>query len=136
MAGVILSDVVSLTPVVVDFVGDAEILQGADTVRVVRFLQSMVAFDPAVTPGAVLRGSVVSSDFATTHLTSEAAAIAFSWADDRTLEVLFTAAGTTLANAFEGAIWQCEAKNGVTGKIERIAQGLADMSRESTLGAT
>lgn len=119
-----------------DFVGVDTILQGEDWARTITFDASMVAYDPVVTPGAVLRGALVSSDFATVYCQTSDGTMILSWLDPVTLSVGFSAAGTTAAPPFTGGIWQVEGVNGADLKVARLAEGRANMTREACTSAT
>lgn len=126
----------SLKPVEADFVGEDRILQGTDWERTIPMGQSMVAYDPALTVGAVLRGSVRSRNLSTLYLSTAAGTMVLSFDDAFTLRVRFTAAGTAAAPAFDDGWWEVEAVNGLSLRTDRIAQGVAQLYREVTTGAT
>lgn len=126
----------SLSPVEADFVGEDRVLQGTDWSRTVPMAQDMTAYDPAVTVGAQLRGALKSADLSTVIASTEAGTMVLSFDDPFTLRVEFTAAGTAAASPQRKAAWDVEAVNGFTGKVDRIAQGRADVYREVTTAST
>lgn len=130
-------DPMSLQPVVADFIGFDQILQGTDWSRTIVFSSDMSAYDPATQPGAVLRGALKTADLVNTLASTEAGTMVLSWDDAFTLRVEFTAASTA-GSAYAGRTlyWDCEAVNGLTSKVDRIAQGKAFVYREVTTSST
>lgn len=134
----------SLIPVHVDFVGQDAILQGTDWTRLIPFSASMVVYDPVVTAGALLRMAIKDPTLTTTYLSTAAGTIVLTWSDSTHLLVRVTAAGSSLVSnvsaplpfTFQGAVWQVEAKSGITGFFDQIAEGTADMKAEVTTATT
>jgi hypothetical protein len=121
-----------MRPVTVNFTGDDEILQGADCEFLIPMPQDMTEFDPALTPGALLRGAVKQAAGGKTLLSSHDGTIILSFADPLNLRVQFPNAGTTAAGAFANYPFDVEARSGFTGLISRIAEGVATNRREIT----
>ena len=126
----------SLVPAEADFVGVDRILQGTDWARVVPMPQDMSAYDPALTPGALLRGALKTPDLMTVVASTELGTMVLSFDDVLSLRVQFTAAGTAGALPRKDLVWDVEAKNGLTGYIDRIAQGTAHLYREVTTASS
>ena len=84
----------------------------------------------------MLRGSVRSHDLQTLYLSTAAGTMVCTFDDPFTLLVCFTAAGTAAAAAFDNGWWEVEAVSGLTLRVDRIAQGVAENYREVTTGAT
>lgn len=126
----------SLVPAEVDFRNADRILQGTDWSREIPMGVDLTAYNPDITPGAVLRGSVKSKDRGTTYLSTEAGTMRVYFKDPTTLVVSFTAAGTSACIPFKGAIWDIEGVNGYTLLVDRLVQGKADNYREVTTEET
>lgn len=127
----------SLQPVVADFVGFDQILQGTDWSRTIAFASDMTAYDPAVTLGAQLRGALKTADLVNTLASTADATMLITWDDAFTLriEIVNTALVGSLYTG-QNLYWDCEAKSGATSKWDRIAQGKAFVYREVTTSTT